>query len=95
MPLAAELLHEIPKAQALQALRGVVLVAEEVREGGGGCGQVPQNDGLALGARQERTQSRSAALGRGRSRSTSTSTPDAVPLLSVTIHRPSNCDRHE
>lgn len=50
MPLAAELLHEIAKAQALQALRGMVLAAEEVRDGGGGRWQVAEDHGLALGA---------------------------------------------
>lgn len=95
MPPAAELLHEIAKAQALQTLRCVLDVAEEVREGREGGGQVAEDDGLALGARQERTHSRSAALGVGRPLSTSASSPVRVPLLSVTIHRTSKHERHE
>lgn len=35
-------------AQGLQALRGVGLAPEEVREGGEGGGQVSQKHGLAL-----------------------------------------------
>ena len=50
MPPAAALLHQTAMAQGLQALRGVGLAPEEVREGGEGGGQVSQDDGLALGA---------------------------------------------